>query len=372
MKILLVEDSRTSVLLVETLLREDPLETYDLFVADTLAKAKTHLAEDGFDLILLDLNLPDSAGLGTVDSIVEVARGTGIVVLTSTSDEQVGLAALRRGAQDFLVKDETYRRVLLRAVKYARQRSVAEREIREAKEVAEFATRSKSSFIANLSHEFRTPLNAVIGFSELMLGGIAGDMTDKQLEYARDIHKSGCYLLGLIGTVLDISKIEADKLELRNGLVDMGAVIADVIERVRGAVPNDKISLKVDVAEKLPRVFGDHTMVVQIVTNLITNAFKYSPDGGEVSIGAALDAKGDMLLVVQDHGIGIPKEEIGKVFEPFERTAVSRERRIEGTGLGMALTKGLVEAHQGVLAIDSDVGRGTTVTVRLPSDRLRR
>ena len=371
MKILLVEDSRTSVLLVQSLLQEDPLETYDLHVAGTLAEAKARLAEDRFDLILLDLTLPDSDGIATVDATFKAAHGTGIVVLTSLSDEELGLAALRHGAQDFLVKDETYRRVLLRAVKYARQRALAEKEIREARDLAEFATRSKSSFIANLSHEFRTPLNAVIGFSEMMLEGMVGEMNPRQKEYTTDIYKSGRYLLGLIGTVLDISKIEANKLELHDEVVDMAELIDYVVEIISGAYHNDPVSITKEVMEGLPRVQGDQTMLTEVLTNLVGNPVKYSPDGGEVAVKAIINGTGEMKIIVADQGIGIPKDEIETVLQPFGRTEQSRQRKIDGTGLGLPLTKGLIEAHGGKLHIESDLGQGTTITVRLPEERLR-
>ncbi|OEJ66200.1 ATP-binding response regulator [Magnetovibrio blakemorei] len=370
MKILLVEDSRTSVLMVRSLLDEDPHEHYELTVAQTVEEAKTQLSAADFDLILLDLTLPDSSGLETVDSVYAVSKGTGIVVLTSNSDEKVGLAALKHGAQDFLVKDETYRRVLLRAVKYAHQRVVSEREIREARDLAEFATRSKSSFIANLSHELRTPLNAVIGFSELMLNGISGELAAKQLEYVQDIHKSGQYLHGLIGTVLDLSKIEADRLEVKDGRVNMGEVISDVVELVQGAFRNDKIKFCFNVAPSLPPMRADHTMIEQIVTNLVSNAVKYSPEGGRVTVGATLNPIGNMLVTVADQGIGIPKDQIEQVLQPFERTHESRARKIEGTGLGLPLAKGLVEAHGGTILIESELGEGTLVTVSFPSERL--
>ncbi len=370
MDILLVEDSRTSVLMVQSLLEEDATEDYRLTVTGTVAGAREHLGNHDFDLILLDLTLPDSSGLATVDSVFEVAKGTGIVVLTSTSDEKVGLAALQHGAQDFLIKDETYRKVLLRAVKYARQRAISEREVREARELAEFATKSKSSFIANLSHELRTPLNAVIGFSELMLNGLAGELEEKQREYLDDIHKSGQYLHGLIGTVLDLSKIEADRLEVSEDFISMADVVDEVIERTTGAYTDADVKLIPDVELSLPVLKGDPTKVRQIVTNIVTNAVKYSPDGGDVNIGVHMQDSGEMLLEVKDQGIGIPKGDIDKILMPFERTQVSRDRKIEGTGLGLPLTKGLVEAHGGTISIESDVGIGTLVTVLFPASRL--
>ena len=370
MDILLVEDSRTSVLMVSSLLEEDTTEAYQLTVAGTVAEAREHLQNHEFDLILLDLTLPDSSGLSTVDSVFEVSRGTGIVVLTSTSDEEVGLAALKHGAQDFLIKDETYRKVLLRAVKYARQRAISEREVREAREMAEFATKSKSSFIANLSHELRTPLNAVIGFSELMMNGLAGDLDDKQREYLDDIHKSGQYLHGLIGTVLDLSKIEADRLDVSEEQVSLPGIVEDVIETTGGSYTDADVSITSDVPTGLPVLKGDPTKVRQIVSNLVTNAVKYSPDGGEVKIKVYLDDARDMVIEVADQGIGIPKEDIDKILQPFERTQVSKDRKIEGTGLGLPLTKGLIEAHGGSIHIEGEVGSGTTVTVKLPADRV--
>ncbi|MCW8915738.1 MAG: hybrid sensor histidine kinase/response regulator [Magnetovibrio sp.] len=370
MDILLVEDSRTSVLMVQSLLDEDPTENYRLTVAGTVSEARECLGNHEYELILLDLTLPDSSGLSTVDSIFEVAKGTGIVVLTSTSDEKIGLAALQHGAQDFLIKDETYRKVLLRAVKYARQRAISEREVREARELAEFATKSKSSFIANLSHELRTPLNAVIGFSELMLNDLAGELQAKQREYIDDIHKSGQYLHGLIGTVLDLSKIEADRLEVSEDFISIADVIDEVVERTGVAYTDAEVKLIANVQTSLPVLKGDPTKVRQIITNIVTNAVKYSPDGGDVNIGVRLSDGGEMLVEIKDQGIGIPKDDITKILMPFERTQVSKDRQIEGTGLGLPLTKGLVEAHGGAINIESDVGVGTVVTVSFPASRL--
>lgn len=306
--------------------------------------------------------------------MVEAAPGTPVVVLTSTADEQLGLQALKRGAQDFLVKDETYRKVLIRSVRYAYLRNEAEREIREARDMAEFATNSKSSFIANLSHELRTPLNAIIGFSEMILTGLQGPLTDKQREYMTDIHKSGRYLLGLIGTVLDMSKIEAQRIELREEPLDLAVLLTDTVNGlgIGGADGIDRVDMV--LPPDLPRLRGDWTKLRQVFSNLVGNALKYSPDGGPVTVRAAVEDNGtgggDMVFTVADHGIGIPEDQIHSVLEPFSRSAVSRAKRIEGTGLGLPLTKGLIEAHGGTLSLRSTLGEGTTVTVRLPAARV--
>lgn len=373
MRLLLVEDSRTAVKMVEGLLAEEEerrASRFELTVATCLAEAEVALKQASYDLILLDLTLPDSHGLATVDTIVAAAPRTPVVVLTSTSDEKLGLQALKKGAQDFLVKDETYRKVLVRSVRYAYLRNLAEQEIREARDMAEFATNSKSSFIANLSHELRTPLNAIIGFSEMMLAGIHGPLADKHKEYATDIHKSGRYLLGLIGTVLDMSKIEAQRIELRDQPLDLAQLVDDTLSGLRD-VEGSVDRVQVDILTDIPLFQGDWTKMRQVANNLISNALKYSPDGGPVTVSLKRDEiSNDLVFTITDSGIGIPADQIDGVLKPFNRTSVSRARQIEGTGLGLPLTKGLVEAHGGTLTLDSELGIGTTVTVRLPAERL--
>ncbi len=373
MRILLVEDSRTSVRMVEGLLAEEEEQRqfqYSLSIAGTLHEAKTVLGRQMFDLILLDITLPDSIGLDTVDEIVAAAPFTAIVVLTASSDEELGLAALKKGAQDFLVKDETYRKVLIRSIRYAFHRNKAEQEVQDAKAMAEFATNSKSSFIANLSHELRTPLNAIIGFSDMMLSGVYGELEEKYAEYARDINQSGRYVLGLIGTVLDMSKIEAQKIELHEEQVELGALIGEAVTDLRLGKGGSLTRVTLDRVDQLPRIRGDRTKLRQIFGNLLSNAVKYSPEGGEVRVSGAQAPDGRLIIEVSDQGIGIPGDQIAEALKPFGRTSVSRSRNIEGTGLGLPLTKGLVEAHGGALRLESTLGVGTTVIIQLPPDRV--
>jgi signal transduction histidine kinase len=373
MRILLVEDSRTAVRLVEGLLSEES-ETrgfrFELTVAGTLKDALAKIATYEFELILLDLTLPDSDGLNTVDAVVRASPDVAVVVLTSLQEEKMGLKALKMGAQDFLVKDETYRRSLIRAVRYAHLRKQSEVEVREAKELAEFATRSKSDFIANLSHEFRTPLNAIMGFSEMMIARMHGELNDKYAEYALDINNSGKYLNGLIGTVLDMSKIEARKIEFSDEVIDLDASLAAVISKTRFLADDKGVSISYVPAHKMPIIHGDEIKLKQVFINLMSNAIKFSPDGGVVTLSVAMDDSGSVVLVFEDHGIGIPADELNEVLTPFHRSRLSKDMEIEGTGLGLPLSKTLVEAHQGHLWLESDEGKGTSVFVRLPPSRV--
>ena len=373
MKILLVEDSRTAVRLVEGLLHEES-ETrvfhFTLKVAGSLKSAKDCIAKTDFDLILLDLTLPDSEGLNTVDAIVKASPDVAIVVLTSLQEENIGLRALEMGAQDFLVKDETYRKIFIRAVRYAHLRKKSEVEVRDAKDIAEFATRSKSDFIANLSHEFRTPLNAIMGFSDMMIANIFGELNEKYTEYADDINASGKYLNGLMGTVLDMSKIESRKIEFSDEEINFEKIIAASIAKTRFMADEKDIKITLSSSAQQPKIHGDEIKLKQVIINLLSNAIKFSPQGGEILTSVYKESCGSIVLSVKDHGIGIPLDEVDEVLVPFHRSRLSKDLHIEGTGLGLPLSKSLVEAHQGVLWLESIEGQGTEAFVKLPPGRV--
>lgn len=373
MKILLVEDSRTAVRLVEGLLHEES-ETrvfqFTLKIAGTLKAAKAHISKTDFDLVLLDLTLPDSDGLHTVEAIVKAAPDVAIVVLTSLQEETLGLKALKMGAQDFLVKDETYRKIFIRAVRYAHLRKKAEVEVREAKEMAEFATRSKSDFIANLSHEFRTPLNAIMGFSEIMMASMFGELNEKYAEYAVDINASGKYLNGLMGTVLDMSKIESRKIEFSDEEIDLKDIITASITKTRFMADEKNIKVTISTSAQHPKIHGDELKLKQVIINLLSNAIKFSPEGGKVSASVYKESCGSMVFCVKDQGIGIPIDEVDDVLIPFHRSRISKDMHIEGTGLGLPLSKSLIEAHQGKLWLESIEGKGTEAYIKLPPGRV--
>jgi len=373
MNILLVEDSRTAILLVEGLLLEEHDVRgfqFNLTVTKSLGEAQEALKEKQFDLILLDLTLPDSEGLNTVDAVVQAAPDVAIVVLTSLQEESLGLEALKKGAQDFLIKDETYRKILIRAVRYAYQRKKAETEIQEARELAEFATRSKSDFIANLSHEFRTPLNAIIGFSDMMISKVQGDLNDKYCEYASDINNSGKYLNGLIGTVLDLSKVEARQNELKEETVDLSDAITLAISKTTFLAEGNSVNVHFEDMGDIPKIHGDGIKIRQVIINLLSNAIKFSPQGGDVIVTVLSDDDSNIIFTVKDHGIGIPINEIEEVLTPFHRSKISKDQHIEGTGLGLPLAKSLIEAHQGKLWLHSIEGKGTEVSFKVPSKRI--
>ncbi len=225
--------------------------------------------------------------------------------------------------------------------------------------------RHKSEFLASMSHELRTPLNAIIGFSEVMIGGMAGPQSDKQREFCVDIRDSGRHLLSLINDILDLSKVEAGRMELEIARFDLRHVMDNALTLVRGRAEGHAIQLETDIAEDVGEFDGDERKLKQILLNLLTNAIKFTPEGGTVTL-AATPADGAYVFSVKDTGIGIAPDDQEKVFEEFRQVGVDSARKAEGTGLGLTLTKRLVELHGGRISVESTRGHGSTFTFSLP------
>ena len=240
---------------------------------------------------------------------------------------------------------------------------------RQIKAHLEELNQAKSDFLANVSHELRTPLNAIIGFSELIRDGTIGPLDAKYREYGGDIHESGRHLLKIINAVLDISKIERGRLELHNDVVSIGETVERCDRMIRPMASAAGVSLSTDVSRSLPFIHADEVRFQEILLNLISNAVKFTPPGGAVTIRASMEA-GGLVIAVKDTGIGMKESDIAVALEPFRQIDGRLNRQFTGTGLGLPLAKRLVELHGGNLAIESAPGLGTTVRIRLPSERI--
>ena len=240
------------------------------------------------------------------------------------------------------------------------------RKLNEQKIEAERSANSKSAFLANMSHELRTPLNAINGFSEVLSEELFGPLGDERYRgYARDILASGQHLLDMINDILDMAKIEAGKTTVDLQPIDLLEPVDAAVRMIRRRAEDKSIQLKLRVEEKLPKVDADHRAIKQMVLNLVSNAIKFTDEGGEINV-SILQHKDQLCVAVQDNGIGIPADALPRLAQPFEQVRDTRERNYEGTGLGLALTKSFAEMHGGNLLIASQEGEGTTVSFLIP------
>jgi PAS domain S-box-containing protein len=253
------------------------------------------------------------------------------------------------------------------------ERRAAELAISHARDQALSASRTKSDFLANMSHELRTPLNAIIGFSDLMQSESFGPLGNPKYKgYARDINRSGAHLLELINDILDVSVIEAGKLELLESEQDIRKIVESVVPLIAAKAEANEISISVHMPDRLPLLRADSRRVKQILLNLLSNAVKFSPKGGTVLVKVAHDDGRGVSIAVSDNGVGMSKDEIRLAMTPFGRTKQAFIREIEGTGLGLPLCSSLIAAHGGTMGIESMPGSGTTVTVHFPPERVIR
>jgi signal transduction histidine kinase len=239
------------------------------------------------------------------------------------------------------------------------------REIQEKSAQLEIANKHKSDFLANMSHELRTPLNAIIGFSEVLMEKMFGEVNEKQADYLKDIHESGRHLLSLINDILDLSKIEAGRMELELSTFHLPTAISNAMTLIRERAQRHGIALGLVVDPRLGELNADERKVKQILVNLLSNAVKFTPDGGRVDVSARLEAA-KVEIAVKDTGIGIAPEDQGKIFAEFVQVGRDYTRKAEGTGLGLALTRRFVELHGGEIHLASTPGKGSTFTVTLP------
>jgi signal transduction histidine kinase len=240
-------------------------------------------------------------------------------------------------------------------------------EIEDKSRQLEVASQHKSEFLANMSHELRTPLNAIIGFSEVLSERMFGELNEKQEEYLKDIYASGQHLLSLINDILDLSKIEAGKMDLEVSDFDLPATIDNALMLVRERAARRDIELQRAVDERLGQIQGDERKIRQVLLNLLSNAIKFTPQGGRIDVRAKR-VNGFIEVSVSDTGVGIAPGDQDAVFEEFRQVGTAA-KKVEGTGLGLALSRKFIELHGGKIWVRSEVGKGSTFTFTVPVRR---
>jgi len=239
-----------------------------------------------------------------------------------------------------------------------------------AKSSAERGHKIKSEFLATMSHELRTPLNSIIGFSDILQYNAADNFTDTQVEYLNHIQSSGKHLLIIINEILDMSKIEAGKYEIKEEEMDICRTIKQALIFLQKNANDKNITLVEDLPSQLNEFMGDAKVIKQTIMNLLSNSVKFTPENGQITVGCHVNEAGGMVLYVEDNGIGISAEKIGHITEPYLQDQNHKTRSHQGTGLGLAITKAFVDMHQGTMEIQSEMNKGTRVTITFPAARV--
>jgi signal transduction histidine kinase len=363
-RVLLIEDNPADARLIEMMLGEARGLRFELDWVDGLMAGVARLQERGADVVLLDLGLPESTGLDTLQRLqADGLKLPTLIVLSGLTDEEIAVQALQLGAQDYLVKGQVDASLLIRAIRYAIGRSQAEEALRQAhaeaqaaKLRAEVANRAKSAFLANMSHDLRTPLNGILGFAQILQWDHS--LTERQQLGVTAIRQSGEHLLTLINDILDVAKIEAGKTEMfpSDFPLDKFLQVITSIIRVK-AEQKPELKFICDLAPDLPEAIrADERRLRQVLLNLLDNAVKFT-DRGQVVLRVRFTAPTRLRIEVEDTGIGMSEEQVARLFQPFEQVG-DAHRRSGGTGLGLVISRQFVRLMGGDIHVKSRLGAG--------------
>ena len=382
--VLLVEDNPADARLVEEALRDAP-SAFRLSWVNRMADGLRHLRRGETDVALLDLSLPDAHGLEALTAVRAHVPNVPVVVLTGLDDEELAVRAVRDGAQDYFIKGQLHSGILTRAIRYAIERGrehalqdqLLARE-REARAEAIAADKAKSDFLAMMSHEMRTPLNAIIGYAELLDMGIAGQLSPSQQQYVHRMDVSGRHLLSLINGLLDLAKIEADQLTVEVGTARCGAAIRHALALVEPQARARGLQVVSECAAADTMIYrGDRDRVHQILINLLSNAVQFTASGGRIMITCVQQERPSAgpghpsgglwaRIAIHDTGIGIPPEHLDAIFDPFVQIQTGYTRTHGGIGLGLAISRRLARLMGGDITVESALGIGSAFLLWLP------
>jgi signal transduction histidine kinase len=400
-KVLLVEDDLGDADLICELLELVDSTDFQVTQSRRLKDALQHLSQEWFDVVLLDLSLPDSHGLTTVSQVYIQAPIVPIVILSGLEDESLAIEALQKGAQDYLVKGQLESDLLVRTIRYAIERTkirqllnhkekqlqtanenlerrVEERtselkqaneqlrgleaQLREALAQEKELSELKSRIITTISHEYRTPLTTIFSSAEMLQAYRHKWDEDKQLKHFGRIQSAVKHMVALVDDVLFLNKAEFEKLEFNPAPLNLEAFFGELIDELQSTVGN-QYSLTFTSLSDCTKAYLDAKLLRQILSNLLSNAIKYSPEGGKVQVRLTCE-ENKVIFQVEDEGIGIPTEDQDNLFKSFSRA--TNVGTIAGTGLGLSIVKKCVDLHGGQIAVESQVGVGTKFTVSLP------
>ncbi len=369
LNILLIEDNPGDARIVEILLEESDLPECRITHCQTLAEGVSALMENDFDVALLDLSLPDSRGFETLQRLISAKPDVNVVVMTGFSDKTLGLNAVKAGAQDFLTKGVFDADLLAKTLRYAIERKnvlIKLAAATRAREVAEESARMKEQFIASISHEMRTPMNAIYGMSNLLA---QTSLDGEQRSFIDSVRQSSEILLGVINDILEISTLQNGKMSFESKNFDLHELMFNLVNVMQYKKDEKPLEFQLFIDPSVPAILsGDKLRLNQVLFNIVGNSVKFT-DEGLVKINVQLvDNQNDTMVVrfeVIDTGIGIPEDKVDAIFESFTRVR-TKDRIYEGTGLGLAIVKNLIQLQDGRVWAESALAKGTTMIIELP------
>ena len=367
--ILLIEDNPGDARLVEILLLESDFSDFKITNKVTLSEGLEALSNNDYDVVLLDLTLPDSRGFETLEKLIDETPEVNVIVMTGLADKALGLKAVQKGAQDFLMKGGFDSDMLSKTLRYAIERKnvlVKLAAATRARDVAEESARMKEHFIANISHEMRTPMNAILGMSNLLA---QTNLSGEQSEFVGSIKQSSEILLGVINDILEISTIQNGKMAFERKDFDLHEVMTNLINVMQYKRAEKNLEFQLHLDPRVPQIVsGDKLRINQVLFNIAGNSVKFT-DSGFIRISVHLLENDERMhwlrFEIEDSGIGIPSNKLDAIFETFTRI-ISKERLFEGTGLGLSIVKNLVVSQGGRVWAESTLGKGSTFFVEIP------
>lgn len=359
----------------------------------TATEAQYLLSESQFDCVFLDFRLPDTDGLEFIRQLRLEGNNLPIIVLTGQGDEQIAVELMKAGASDYLAKSRLSPESLSSLIRHAMNAYRAEqrvlaaqaqlrrtnlllkqqnRELEAQRQQIEQqnlklleANQHKSEFLATMSHELRTPLNSIMGFSQILKSQTKGSLNEYQLKMTNCIYSNGESLLNLVDDILDMSTLDANRLELAPQVFDLETLVRETLAELFLLADRKGLQLRASIKLEEREVYNDRQRLKQILINLLSNAIKFT-EQGQVSIVVNTRAKNSVEILVQDTGIGIAKDKLHTIFEPFRQVDQTTQRKYSGTGLGLAITHSLVSMMEGLIVVSSQVGEGTTFRIQIP------
>ena len=392
LKILLVDDDQVDRMAVRRTFKKADLEI-ELQEAEDAKTAIALLQDINFDCVFLDYLLPDQDGLELVKKLPSIGIKVPVIVLTGQGDERIAVEMMKAGASDYLSKSRISPEVLSHTLRQAirihdaeTEAELANQRLRESNQLLraqnqeleqqrqqiklqnlqlQRANQLKSEFLSTLSHELRTPMNAIMGFSQILMSHYPDPLTPQQNNIVERIHSNSQNLLTMINEVLDFSKIEAGQMKLCSESFNLTNLVKITVEELRSLATKKNLSLEFDIDLENPLVINDSQGCRRILVNLLSNAIKFTSTGGVVVKVWQLNQE-QIAIAVKDTGIGMASENLETIFEPFRQVDQSTVRHYEGTGLGLAITYAQVKMMQGRITVESELGKGSVFQVEIP------